>query len=213
MRSILPLDCSLLFGDPTLQQMDAEQKGSHLLLLIAAWQDGGTLPNDDTKLAAIVGVTLFRWQQIRKIVLAPWRLGNDGRLRVEWLTAAYEHTQAISAARSKAARSKRNRKPTASVPTRRHPDVVQSLPGSADGNVAVTYAFPPLPEPTIPTLAEVREYAGTQFCGFNLERVEEWYKYQAANKWQYAHCWQARMLADRYKPCWRRPSEPGVKPA
>lgn len=52
------------------QHLSTEQHGAYLLLLLTMWSNGGTLPNDPTKLARIARVNPRRWHLICADVMA-----------------------------------------------------------------------------------------------------------------------------------------------
>ena len=52
------------------RHLTTEQHGAYLLLLMTMWRSDGALPDDDKKLARIVGCTASRWAKIRDDVLA-----------------------------------------------------------------------------------------------------------------------------------------------
>jgi uncharacterized protein YdaU (DUF1376 family) len=66
---ILPLKTDALIADTT--HMSTLEFGAYLKLLIAAWRNGGKLPNNAGQLAVIAGVTLVQWQSIKDVVLRP----------------------------------------------------------------------------------------------------------------------------------------------
>lgn len=80
-----------LFGDAYLadtRHLSLEEHGAYLQLLMIAWRtEGCCLPNDDARLARMLGVTAGRWRKLKPIVMAFWDLrdGNwyQGRLTKE----------------------------------------------------------------------------------------------------------------------------------
>jgi uncharacterized protein YdaU (DUF1376 family) len=72
-----------LFADAYLadtMHLTTEEHGAYLLMLMAAWRyDDCSLPNDDKKLARIVGLSTRRWTQIRETILDFWTL-DQGRI-------------------------------------------------------------------------------------------------------------------------------------
>jgi len=72
-----------LFADAYLadtMHLTTEEHGAYLLMLMAAWRyDDCSLPNDDKKLARIVGLTTRRWMQIRETILDFWTV-DEGRI-------------------------------------------------------------------------------------------------------------------------------------
>lgn len=55
------------------------EHGAYLLLLMAYWRKKGPLPNDDSKLARIAGLSLKQWKSIRSNVIELFR-AVDGQL-------------------------------------------------------------------------------------------------------------------------------------
>lgn len=53
------------------------QHGAYLLLIMNYWQRGGPIPNDDAKLARIVGMSVRNWQQIKAPVVEFFSTGTD----------------------------------------------------------------------------------------------------------------------------------------
>ena len=54
------------------------EHGVYLLLLIAMWRAGGSLPNDDRKLARFAGVQTNQWFRIRPTMMEFMRVSVDG---------------------------------------------------------------------------------------------------------------------------------------
>jgi uncharacterized protein YdaU (DUF1376 family) len=99
-------------SDINVEAMSTLQVGAYVLLLCKAWQaePPASLPNDDQVLARLARVDAVTWAEIKLGVLAPFRLGTDGRLHskrlrleydtaVEKMRARQERGQAAAAAR------------------------------------------------------------------------------------------------------------------
>jgi len=57
--------------------MTNEEAGAHFRLLILAWRSPGRcLPNDDGKLATILGVAPRKWARLKPIVMCLWHLSG-----------------------------------------------------------------------------------------------------------------------------------------
>lgn len=69
------------------RHLSCEQHGAYLLLLMAMWRAGGSLPADDTKLARIVSLTVTRWNRIKGDVMAFLTI-EDGQITQKRLRAA-----------------------------------------------------------------------------------------------------------------------------
>lgn len=61
------------------QALQAEQHGAYLLLIMAAWNDGGSVPDDPEDLAAIARVPLERWQSHTAAKVLPFFRHEAGR--------------------------------------------------------------------------------------------------------------------------------------
>ena len=76
----LPLWTDAYLADT--RHLTTEQHGAYLLLLMEAWRRPAcSLPNNDTLLARLSGLSTERWAESREVVMAFWTL--DGR-RKEW---------------------------------------------------------------------------------------------------------------------------------
>lgn len=71
-----------LFGDAYLADtfhLTLEEHGAYLKLLMIAWRmEGCALPNDDTRLAQMLGVSKAKWAKLKPVVLAFWTLTETG---------------------------------------------------------------------------------------------------------------------------------------
>lgn len=71
----LPIDVDSYFSDT--RHLTTEQHGAYFLLLMEAWRRPNcTLPDDDTILAPLAGVSVERWREIKSPVMAFWTLDN-----------------------------------------------------------------------------------------------------------------------------------------
>ena len=80
-----------LFGDAYLadtHHLSLEEHGAYLKLMMIAWRiEGCQLPDDDTRIARMLSVTVGRWMKLKPAVMAFWALENgcwkQGRLTKE----------------------------------------------------------------------------------------------------------------------------------
>jgi uncharacterized protein YdaU (DUF1376 family) len=80
-----------LFGDAYLadtRHLSLEEHGAYLQLMMIAWRiDGCCLPDDDARLARMLGITLAKWKKLKPPVMAFWTIDNgvwkQGRLSKE----------------------------------------------------------------------------------------------------------------------------------
>jgi uncharacterized protein YdaU (DUF1376 family) len=81
----------VFIGDHLAETMhlNAAQHGGYFLLLMAAWKAGGSLPDDDTRLATIARMAETEWAQNRSTLAAFFTVA-DGMWRHESLTDEYE---------------------------------------------------------------------------------------------------------------------------
>jgi uncharacterized protein YdaU (DUF1376 family) len=91
------------------RHLTTEQHGAYLLLLMAMWRAGGTLPDDRAKLARIAGLSPSRWAKISDDVMAFFDACEggitQGRLAAE-LAIANEKSEKRSQAGKAGARAK-----------------------------------------------------------------------------------------------------------
>lgn len=55
-----------------------DQHGAYLMLIMACWCEGGTLPNNDDTLAAICRVPITRWRKLRPAMLPYFQVDDAG---------------------------------------------------------------------------------------------------------------------------------------
>ena len=82
------------------RHLSCEQHGAYLLLLMTMWNAGGSLPNDDVKLARIVGCSLKKWRALKDDVVAFFDVDErltHGRLTKELLKSEDKSEKRASA--------------------------------------------------------------------------------------------------------------------
>ena len=82
-----------------------EEAFAFLLLLMKAWELGGSLPDRDGSLAIITMVTRQKWRHLRP-VLEPYFKVKEGRWYHPGLMGELERREALSAKRAAAARAR-----------------------------------------------------------------------------------------------------------
>ena len=91
------------------QHLSCEQHGAYILLLMTMWRAGGSLPNDDVKLARIVRLSPSKWARISADVKAFFDVSDglltQGRLAVE-LEKAIQKSSKRSEAGAKGGQAK-----------------------------------------------------------------------------------------------------------
>lgn len=95
-----------LFGDAYLadtRHLSLEEHGAYLQLIMIAWRtEHCALPDDDARLARMLGVTAKKWSKLKPVVMAFWELGEHGwqqkRLTKEFRFVAKSREQKAEAA-------------------------------------------------------------------------------------------------------------------
>lgn len=71
-----------LFGDAYLadtHHLTLEEHGAYLKLMMIAWRmDGCALPNDDVRIAQMLGLSKSKWAKMKPTIMAFWALGEAG---------------------------------------------------------------------------------------------------------------------------------------
>lgn len=98
-RPFMQLYVSDFVGD-TLQ-LSTEQIGAYMLILMAMWNAGGRLPDDDAKLARVARLTLKRWRAISADLLTFFEC-EGGEIGHKRLTKELHKAQVKSEARAAA---------------------------------------------------------------------------------------------------------------
>ena len=81
------------------RHLTTEQHGAYLLLMMTMWRQGGSLPNDASKLARIAGVSPRRWHLISDDVMAFFDIDGD-QITQKRLVEEYQKCVSISEKRS-----------------------------------------------------------------------------------------------------------------
>lgn len=100
-RPFMQLYVSDFVGDTLL--LSTEHIGAYLLLLIALWNAGGALPDDDVKLARVARLTADQWRMVRP-ELEPFFAVEDGKFTHGRLSKELRKSASKSEARSEAGR-------------------------------------------------------------------------------------------------------------
>jgi uncharacterized protein YdaU (DUF1376 family) len=98
-RPFMQLYVSDFVGD-TLQ-LSTEQIGAYMLLLMAMWNAGGRLPDDDAKLARVARLSLKRWRAVGADLLTFFER-NEGEISHRRLARELGKAQGKSEARAAA---------------------------------------------------------------------------------------------------------------
>jgi uncharacterized protein YdaU (DUF1376 family) len=98
-RPFMQLYVSDFIGD-TLH-LSTEQVGAYLLLLMAMWNAGGTLPDDEAKLARIVRLSVKKWRAVAPDLLSFFER-VDGAVRHNRLTKEMQKSEGKSQSRASA---------------------------------------------------------------------------------------------------------------
>lgn len=111
-RPFMQLYVSDFIGD-TLH-LSTEQIGAYMLMLMAMWNAGGSLPEDEAKLARVVRMSVKKWRAIAADIL-PFFAAEGGRIVHHRLTKELQkserksHSRAAAGAKGGAARSLKNK--------------------------------------------------------------------------------------------------------
>ncbi len=112
---IMPLYTDAFIGD-TLHLSPSEM-GSYLLLLLAMWRAGGSLPDDDATLRRISRVSANNWPRVRDNLRAMLTI-EDGRVTQKRLHAEFKkvterHVRRVEAGKKSRVKSLQNEAPEA----------------------------------------------------------------------------------------------------
>ncbi|MCX8282459.1 DUF1376 domain-containing protein [Phyllobacterium sp. 0TCS1.6C] len=98
-RPFMQLYVSDFIGD-TLH-LSTEQIGAYMLLLMAMWNADGSLPDEDTKLARVVRMSVKKWRSISGDLL-PFFVKADGKISHNRLTKELQKSASKSQSRAAA---------------------------------------------------------------------------------------------------------------
>lgn len=99
----MPLATDAYLGDTT--HLTTTEHGAYLLLLIAMWRAGGSLPDDEKLLARYAKVTAGQWRRMAPVLMEFFER-RDGRITQSRLTREYERVRQHRAQQSDKARAK-----------------------------------------------------------------------------------------------------------
>lgn len=111
----LPLFTDAYIGDTT--HLTNEEHGVYLRLLMFAWRSPDcALPEDDKRLAIMVGVTPKKWASLKPAIMSFWHVTEHGweqdRLTFERQRVKVLHDQKVAAGKASArAKSRKTKKP------------------------------------------------------------------------------------------------------
>jgi uncharacterized protein YdaU (DUF1376 family) len=98
-RPFMQLYVSDYLGDT--RHLSCEQHGAYLLLLMTMWNADGSLPDDDAKLARIVGLSVKKWRTIRPEIMGFFTIA-DGVISHNRLTKEIQKSASKSESRASA---------------------------------------------------------------------------------------------------------------
>lgn len=131
-----------LFGDAYMadtRHLTLQEHGAYLLMLIIAWQSPECrLPDDDKRIAQMLGITLTRWEKIKPVVSPFWKIGGgfwtQQRLKKERSFVEKRRRDSKSAARKRWSQLTENNKD----------DTCDGISDRICESDATAYAPPPL---------------------------------------------------------------------
>lgn len=100
---IMPMHWDAYFADTT--HLTTLEHGAYLLLLGAMWRAGGSLPNDDKRLARFAGLTNGQWTRA-KLVIWPFLRVMDGIVTQDKLLETLDAVRQRSRSAKKSASSR-----------------------------------------------------------------------------------------------------------
>lgn len=103
----MPLFCDAYLADT--MHLSLEEHGAYLKLLMITWRNNGKpLPDDDGRLARMLGITPAKWRTKLRPVLAPFFDLSEGAWRQKRLEKEWRISQKISEAQREKAKSRWN---------------------------------------------------------------------------------------------------------
>lgn len=95
----MPLYTDALLGDT--MHLDAVEFGAYCLILFTMWRNGGSLPDDDARLAKVARVNPSQWRKIGPVVRQFLTPAEDGKLTQKRLQNEFAHRTERSAINSR----------------------------------------------------------------------------------------------------------------
>lgn len=134
-RPFMQLYVSDYLGDT--QHLSCEQHGAYMLLLMSMWNAGGSLPNDDQKLARIVRLSVKKWRALAPDVLCFFDVDGE-TLTHNRMTKELQKVQSRSEKRAAAgaeggrAKARKDKEARLASATSLPGDLLQHLPETRD---------------------------------------------------------------------------------
>lgn len=136
------------------------EHGAYMLLLMAMWRSGGTLPNDDKRLARFAKLTSPQWNRIKSIILEFMTVSDDGQFVTQGrLSDELQYVRDHSTKQAKNSRQRWKTETAPRGPVGQHPhhpsDESEDNPletlneGDAMGMPNASQTDAPTPTPTI----------------------------------------------------------------
>ena len=123
--------------------LKALEHGAYLLLLMAMWRAGGTLPANDANLSSIARCTAAEWARIKPVVLAFFKV-RRGVLSHKRVAEEIANTESISCSRKEAVKAREEKRALKN----------SELASSSDEQRPITHIPRPIPlEDTTPQSA------------------------------------------------------------
>ncbi len=162
-----------LFGDAYLadtRHLSLEEHGAYLQLMMIAWRiDGCCLPDDDSRLSRMLGVTAAKWKKLKPVVMAFWTM-EDGAWRQGRLSKERKFVE------EKRAKNK------ASAEARWTGQATENKGGDVCERISERNAPPPPPRKKVQDATHPSPRAGNQFPRPEWADKQVWADFMANRK-------------------------------